>query len=169
MTMMTPYGVIGWERVKCNSPIHVHVLTIILAHSHQTEFVRPIMSSGVHGVLLRSVAMERLFFETTMAVAGGLSRLTHLHSRVYTSSALPPSPPSHRNESSEAHTPLLDFSNTEAAYRTKTFKEILRAFFVYHTFSFNTLVTHSQKVGVYKLMAKVDHTHTHTAPVVQTH
>jgi len=42
--------------------------------------------------------------------------------------------------------PRLDFSNTEEAFRSKKFSELLRHYLVYWSFSFNKLVDSSQKV-----------------------
>lgn len=42
--------------------------------------------------------------------------------------------------------PRLDFSNTEEAFRSKKFSELLRHYLLYRSFSFNKLVDSSQKV-----------------------
>ena len=41
----------------------------------------------------------------------------------------------------------LDFSNTREAYRSKTFRELLRHFLVYKVFSYTPVVENSQKVN----------------------
>ena len=40
-----------------------------------------------------------------------------------------------------------DFSDTSVAYKTKTTSELLRAFFVFKLFQYDTIVTNSNKVS----------------------
>lgn len=102
------------------------------------------------GVVLASVAKAGKGRSVSMAVgrlriggAGGLPR--QLQMRLYTSSSSPP-PPGKASSEDTHHLPL-DFSNTEAAYRDRSFKEVVRTYLVYKSFTFNALVKNAQKVS----------------------
>lgn len=64
--------------------------------------------------------------------------LLRYHARPYTSAA--------REHKDGKKRPTLDFSNTVEAFRSKSMTELLRHYFVFKSFTFNTLVDNSQKV-----------------------
>ena len=65
--------------------------------------------------------------------------LLRYHLRPYTSAA--------QENKDGGKRPTLDFSNTVEAFRSKSMAELLRHYFVYKSFTFNTLVDNSQKVS----------------------